>query len=136
MKNLSVGLKGEQKEIVSESLTAKHLGSGNVKVYATPMMISLMERTSRLSVKPFLDENEETVGTVVNVRHLASAPIGAEVTCRSVLEKIEGRRLTFRVEVREGEKVIGEGGHERFVIDIARFAAKNEAAGSGKENKK
>ena len=66
---IELGIKGRQEEIVTEELTASHIGSGTVRVFATPMMIALMERTSRLSVKPYLEEGQETVGTKVNVSH-------------------------------------------------------------------
>ena len=90
------------------------------------MMIALMEKTSRISVKPYLEEGEETVGIHVNVSHVASTPIGKKVWCDTELIDIDRRRLVFKVAVYNDNGLVGEGTHERFVIDVARFKAKNE----------
>lgn len=119
-----LGLKGHQEEIVSEGLTAPHIGSGAVRVLATPMMIALMERTCRISVKPFLEEGDETVGTHVNVSHEAATPVGMKVWCDSELIEIDRRRLTFRVEVHDEKGLVGQGTHERFIIHSDKFLSK------------
>lgn len=112
---------------VTEAESAKHIGSGTVLVLSTPMMIALIERTCRLSVKPFLDEGQETVGTHVNVSHVAATPLGMTVRCDSELVEVDRRRLVFKVAVYDEEGLVGEGTHERFIIDEARFQAKAEA---------
>ena len=122
--SLEIGLKGHQEQIVTEEVTAAHLGSGTVRVFATPMMVSLMERTCRISVKPFLPEGSETVGTLVNITHEAATPVGAKVWCDSTLTGIDRRRLIFRVEVHDENGLVGQGSHERFIIDIDRFLGK------------
>ena len=123
---LEKGIKGHGEELVTMELTASHIGSGTVRVLATPMMIALMEKTSRISVKTYLEEGEETVGIHVNVSHVASTPIGKKVWCDTELIDIDRRRLVFKVAVYNDNGLVGEGTHERFVIDVARFKAKNE----------
>ena len=124
---IETGIKGSQALTVTEAESAKHIGSGTVLVLATPMMIALIEKTCRLSVKPFLDEGQETVGTHVNVSHIAATPLGMTVRCDSELIEVDRRRLVFKVAVYDADGLVGEGTHERFVIDEARFQARAEA---------
>ena len=124
---IETGIKGSQALTVTEAESAKHIGSGTVLVLATPMMIALIEKTCRLSVKPFLDEGQETVGTHVNVSHIAATPLGMAVRCDSELIEVDRRRLVFKVAVYDADGLVGEGTHERFVIDEARFQARAEA---------
>ena len=123
---VTIGIKGTNEWLVTKPLTAQHIGSGTVPVLATPMMIALMERTCRESVKPFLEEGQETVGTAVNVRHLAATPLGMTVRCETELVEVDRRRLVFRVEVHDAKGLVGEGTHERFIIDELKFQAKAE----------
>ena len=104
--------------------SAKAYGSGTLDVFATPAMIALMERTAMDSAAPYLAEDEATVGTEVNVQHLSATPIGCEVTCRSELVEIDGRKLTFKVTASDNKGVIGEGTHSRFIIKKEKFLAK------------
>lgn len=129
---LEVGIKGRQEMVVTEELTAGHIGSGTVRVLATPMMVSLMERTSRLSVKPFLEEGQETVGTRVNVSHVAATPVGMKVWCESTLTEVDRRRLVFGVRVFDECGLVGEGEHERFIIDEKKFQEKTDAKAASK----
>ena len=124
---LETGLKGTRAMVVTEADSAKHIGSGTVLVLSTPMMIALFEKTCRLSVKPFLEEGQETVGTLVNVSHVAATPVGLTVRCESELVEIDRRRLVFKVDVYDPEGLVGEGTHERFIIDEAKFQAKAES---------
>lgn len=124
---ITLGLTGEATIVVEPPLTARHLGSGVVSVFATPEMIRLMERAAVNALAAHLAPGQQSVGTLVNVRHLAATPIGATVTARAELIGIEGRRLTFRVSAHDGTDLIGEGTHERALIDLARFQAKAEA---------
>jgi predicted thioesterase len=119
-----LGLTGEATVKVAYELTARHLGSGAVAVFATPEMVRLMERAAVNGLAPYLAPGQQSVGTMVNVRHLAATPLGATVTARAELIAVEGRRLTFRVEAHDGTDLIGEGTHERTTIDLARFEAK------------
>ncbi len=119
-----IGLTGEARVQVSPELTARHLGSGSVAVFATPEMVRLMERAAVAALAPHLAPGQQSVGTLVNVRHLAATPLGATVTARAELVAVDGRRLTFRVSAHDGTEIIGEGTHERALIDLARFEAK------------
>ncbi len=121
---VTLGIKGFEEEVVTEELTATAIG-GTVRVFATPMMITLMERVSRVSITPFLDEGQDSVGTLVNVTHEASVPVGKKVRCESEVIDIDRRRVTFRVEVRsEDGTVVGRGTHERFIVDVEKFIEK------------
>ena len=124
---LETGLKGTRAMVVTEAESAKHIGSGTVLVLSTPMMIALIEKTCRLSVKPFLGEGQETVGTLVNVSHIAATPIGLTVRCECELVEIDRRRLVFKVAVYDPEGLVGEGTHERFIIDEKKFQSKAES---------
>ena len=110
--------------MVLPELTAKHIGSGAVQVLATPMMIALMERTCRMSVKPYLEEGQETVGTHVNVSHDSAVSVGKKVWCESEVIKIDRRKLIFKVAVYDEKGLVGQGTHERFIIDEKKFADK------------
>ncbi len=120
---LETGIKGKQTITVSHEQTAAFYGSGALEVFATPAMIALLEETAWKSVQPFLDEGYGTVGTRVDVRHLAATPLGMQVTCESELIEIDRRRLVFKVDVFDESGKIGEGTHERFVIQNDKFFA-------------
>ncbi len=129
-----IGLTGEARVVVGDELTARHMGSGAVKVFATPEMVRLMERAAVNGLAPYLAPGQQSVGTMVNVRHLAATPVGATVVATAELIGVEGRRLTFRVVATDGVEIIGEGLHERALIDLARFeqrAAAKRAALEG-----
>ena len=119
-----IGLTGEAITQVTRELTARHLGSGAVAVFATPEMVRLMERAAVRALADHLAPGQQSVGTLVNVRHLAATPEGATVTARAELIAVDGRRLTFRVTAHDGVDTIGEGTHERALIDLERFEAK------------
>jgi len=129
-----IGLTGEARVMVGEELTARHMGSGEVRVFATPEMVRLMERAAVNALAPHLTPGQQSVGTLVNVRHLAATPLGATVTATAELIGVDGRRLTFRVSATDGVDIIGEGLHERALIDLERFeqkaAAKRAAMGA------
>ncbi len=126
---METGIKCREEVTVTPELTAESIGSGTVPVFATPMMISLVEKACRCSVEPYLDEGQTTVGTLVNVAHLAATPVGMRVWCETELVEIDRRRLVFRVTVRDDAGLVGEGTHERFIIDSDRFVKKAEARG-------
>ncbi|MCF0206193.1 MAG: thioesterase family protein [Bacteroidales bacterium] len=123
--NLQLGIKGEEKEVVRHDNTAAAYGSGLVEVYATPAMIALMEKTCYLSVMPYLDKGEGTVGTHVNVSHKKASPLNTLITCHSEIVEIDRRRIVFKVTAYDDKSdVIGEGTHERFVINTEKFMTK------------
>lgn len=121
MENLRVGLAGEVRRTVEERHTARHLGSGNVSVLATPIMVALMEEAAIEAVDHLLPQGQQTVGIHLDVKHLAPTPIGMEVTARAELTDIDGRILTFRITAEDENEQVGEGTHKRAVIDLARF---------------
>ncbi len=124
---LETGIKGKIEEVVTMDLTASHIGSGAVRVFATPMMIALMERTCRTCVKPYLEEGQETVGTLVNVTHVSATPVGMKVWCECELTEIDRRRLVYSVKAYDEKGLIGEGAHERFIIDEKKFQEKTDS---------
>ena len=121
---LNVGLKWRCEEKVCEENTAKSIGSGMLPVFATPAMAALMEKTAQQSVAQYLGEGEGTVGISLNIRHLAATPIGMTVSCESELIEIDRKKLVFSLKVTDGKDVIGDGTHERFIINNERFMAK------------
>jgi fluoroacetyl-CoA thioesterase len=121
---LEPGLTGESTTTVVHENTAAHVGAGGVEVFATPMMIALMEQAAWQSVAKSLDPGYVTVGTSVNVRHLAVTPIGQRVRAIAELMQIDGRRLVFKVEAYDEKQKIGEGQHERFIVNLDRFLKK------------
>ena len=121
---LEKGIKGKQSVTVNDTNTAEVYGSGDLPVFATPAMIGLMEFTASQSVAHLLPEGQSTVGTVVNVKHLAATPVGMNVSCESELIEIDRRRLVFKVQAFDECGLIGEGEHERFIIDMEKFMTK------------
>lgn len=118
-----VGLSAELVEDTTELQGVRHLGPGVGSVYSTPAMISMMERTSIHLIQPYLEEGEGSVGTKVNVSHLAATPIGMKVRTKSTVQEIKGRRIIFAVETYNEKEKIGEGSHERAIINIQKFAS-------------
>lgn len=121
---LETGIRGEQSVLVTEANTAKTMGSGTLEVFATPALVALAEKTCWQSVAPALEEGSGTVGTKLDLEHTAPTPLGMTVTCHSELIAVEGRKLTFRVQLEDEKGPVGGGTHERFVINEAKFAAK------------
>jgi fluoroacetyl-CoA thioesterase len=119
---LEPGLVNEMLITVDESDTARQSGGDSLPpVFATPRMISYMERTAHLAILDHLAEGQTSVGTVVNIRHLGATPVGMQVRIRAELVEVDRRRLRFKVEAWDTVEKIGEGEHERFVIDKDRF---------------
>jgi len=127
MEEIVPGLVGQIEMVVHEENTARHLGSGNVAVLATPEMIRLMEKAAVAAVDHLLPDGYRTVGVEVNVRHLAATPLGMRVRAQAELVAVEGRKLTFRVEADDEAEKIGEGEHRRVIIDLERFKERVEA---------
>ncbi len=121
---LEVGIKGKKEITVTKELTAKSVCSGALDVYATPMMIALMENTAFESVASELEEGCGTVGTALNVKHVSATPVGMKVTCETELIKVDGRALSFAVKAYDETGLIGEGEHERFIIYEEKFQNK------------
>jgi predicted thioesterase len=124
MPNIPIGAKGEEKLLVTSESAITYLGVEGPRVLSTPHMIGYMERTARDAVLPLLDAGFDTVGTHVDVYHLAAAPIGAVVTFTAEVVAVDGRRIQFRVEAWDETEKIGEGTHERAIINVAKFATR------------
>lgn len=122
--SITPGLIGEFERVVETQHTAQHIGSGSAWVLATPMMILWMEEAAVRATNAHLEPGQASVGTLVNVRHLAATPVGMRVRVRAELTAVEGRKLTFQVRAEDEREVIGEGIHERVIIDVARFEAR------------
>lgn len=127
---LEVGMRGDASLVVGEEQTAAAFGAGGMRVFGTPVMIGLMENAAWRLVQPELVEGETTVGTLVNVRHLAATPVGGHVVATAELIEIDGRRLVFRVSARDDNQLIGEGFHERARVLLDRFLARINATPS------
>ncbi|HWQ31024.1 MAG TPA: thioesterase family protein [Negativicutes bacterium] len=128
--NLKTGMSAQIERTVTEDDTAVKFGSGGVKVFATPMMVALMENAALNAVDPQLGEGYATVGLSLNVKHLAATPVGMKVTARAELTGIECKKLTFRVEAFDEEEKIGEGTHVRYIIELERFLSKTAKKGA------
>ena len=109
---------------VNENITAKMMGSGDMPVLATPAMVAMMENTAMNAVAELLEDGETTVGSMINTTHVRPSAIGAEITVTATLVAVDGRKLTFDVMAKDGENMIGEGEHVRFVVDKERFLKK------------
>lgn len=121
---LEVGLKYQSRVVVSEHNTALKLGSGDMEVFATPAMIALMENAAMNAVASYLDVGATTVGTMMKSSHIKASALGANIVAEAELVAIDGRRLCFAVKAWDDRGVIGEGEHERFIVDRERFLSK------------
>ncbi|MDA3954896.1 MAG: thioesterase family protein [Bacteroidales bacterium] len=119
--NLKKGITYTAKQKVERKDTAAQYGSGLVEVFATPAMIALMENAAMNTVLPYLDEEHNTVGFEVNVRHLKPTPVGMQVECTATLIEAEGKKLVFKLEAKDEEGKIGEGSHIRYIINSKMF---------------
>lgn len=126
LQELKPGLTGSTEILVGTRDTAPHVGSGRIKVLATPVMVSLMEEAALNAVEGLLPPGHQTVGTRLDITHVAATPVGMRVTARAELSKVDGRRLTFRVSARDEKELIGEGVHERIVVNLAKFDRRTE----------
>jgi predicted thioesterase len=130
---LSVGLTGSAEVVVAEKHTAPHVGSGHVHVLATPVMVNLMEAAALQAVDGLLPPGFQTVGTKLEIGHFAATPVGMRVTARAEVTAIDGRAITFRLSAEDEREPIGNGTHERIVINVARFdqRVQDKLAGRG-----
>ena len=126
---IKIGMIGEVTETVTLANTAEAVGSGSLKVFATPAMIALMEKASCRAIENLLDEATTTVGTLINVEHLSATPVGMTVTVKSTVTEVDGRKICFDVEAFDEVGLIGKGKHERFVVFAEKFMQKTESKG-------
>jgi predicted thioesterase len=121
MDALKPGLQGRADLLVGEEHTAPRVGSGRVHVLATPVMINLIEAAALDAVERLLPAGRQSLGTVLNVRHIAATPVGMRVSATAEVTAVEGRTIRFRVEARDERELIGDGAHERVVVNVAKF---------------
>ncbi|MBN8958760.1 MAG: thioesterase family protein [Rhizobiales bacterium] len=119
--SLQAGLEGRAELVVTEAHTAPEIGSGRIHVLATPVMINLIEAAALDAVEALLPEGHQSLGTRLDVTHVAATPVGMRAMATARVVAIEGRKITFRVEARDEVDLIGEGTHERVVVNVARF---------------
>lgn len=118
MKELEIGIKGYQEKTVTIDDTASSLGNEGVNVFSSPAMIGFMEMTCRHSVADYIGPDKTTVGIDFNIKHKASAPVGALVKCDTELLEIHKKRLVFSVKCYDDEKIIGDGIHQRYIVEV------------------
>ena len=127
MPSITPGITNEKSVAVIIENTALAMGSGTLRVFATPAMIALCEGCCAESVEDQLDEGMTSVGTKVDIEHVAASPLGASILCKSKLVAVDGRRLDFEVEVFDNAGSIGKGKHTRFIVDADKFVTKTYA---------
>lgn len=121
---METGIILEKEFIVKNEDSAKNVGSGDLEVLATPVLISYFENVSKELVKSYLEDGSSTVGMNININHLAPSKIGNKILVKSTLVEINKRVLTFKVEAFDNDKLIGEGTHLRCIINVERFLSK------------
>ncbi len=127
MEKITLGLSEEQEFVVQEEHTAGHVGSGSLRVLATPSLIGFMERVARDLMERNLPEGYSSVGVWVDVHHLAATPVGAKVRVSCQVIAVDGRKVDFSVQAWDEVEKIGEGRHQRVVIDVGRFLQRLQA---------
>ena len=118
---LKEGMKGSSTLTVAEEHTAPRVGSGRVHVLATPVMINVIEAAALAAIEHLLPEGYQSLGTRLDIRHFAATPVGMRVRAEVEVEKVEGRTVSFRVSVADEKEPIGNGTHERMVVNVSRF---------------
>ena len=118
---ITIGLTGTVELTVGDEHTAPSIGSGKVRVLATPVMINLIEAASLKAIEHLLEPGYQSLGTHLDVRHLAATPVGMKVTARAEVTKVDGRTVTFRVSASDEKDLIGDGTHERVIVNVAKF---------------
>ncbi|MBO7198721.1 MAG: thioesterase family protein [Alistipes sp.] len=121
---LENGLKHQSVMVVNEGNTAEFIGSGDMAVLATPAMVALMENAAMMAVALHLEEGDTTVGSMISTSHLKPSKVGRSISAIAELTEVEGRKLTFKISAYDGDTLIGEGDHVRFVVNREKFLAK------------
>lgn len=124
---LKIGKYAESEIVVSEANTALNVGSGNLIVFATPMLVALMENAAIKCIDGYLDKSFTTVGIALNIEHTKASLIGEKIVAKATLVEIKGRELLFNVEARDRSGIIGKGVHKRFIVDAEKFMNKLKA---------
>ena len=127
MKEIIIKSSFKSEEIVTKEKLASYIGSGNVDVYATPMMIALMENAAMKCLNVFLDGDESSVGTYISSSHLAATPLGMKVYAVSTITGVDGKKVDFKIEAFDECGKIGEAIHSRFIVNTDKFIAKTNS---------
>jgi fluoroacetyl-CoA thioesterase len=127
LSKLKPGLEGHAEIVVGDQHTAPRIGSGRVRVLATPVMINLMEAAALDAVENLIPAGNQSLGTKLDVSHIAATPVGMRVRATARLLSVKGRTLEFRVEARDERDLIGEGAHTRLVVNVERFDQRVQA---------
>ena len=122
--SIEIGLTYTSKCVVEESRTALVMGSGDLAVFATPSMVALMENAAMNCVGDHLPDGSTTVGTKIEVAHVRATPLTVEVEAKATVVEVDGRKLVFKVEAFDAKGVVGEGMHERFIVDRDKFLSR------------
>ena len=128
---LKQGVMGRAELVVADEHTAPRVGSGRVRVLATPVMINLIEAAALAAIEHLLPAGYQSLGTLLNVRHIAATPVGMRVTATAEVIATEGRTVRFRVEARDEKEPIGDGTHERVIVNVAKFDQRVQAKLAG-----
>jgi len=118
---ITVGMSASTEIVVGTRDTAHHVGSGKIKVLATPVMVMLLEEAALKAVEDLLPAGMQTVGTRLDISHIAATPVGMRVVASAEVIEVDVRKLTFKVWAEDDSERIGEGIHERIIVDLARF---------------
>ena len=124
METIQTGATGSAQILVGEEHTAPRVGSGKVHVLATPVMINVIEAAALAAIEHLLPAGHQSLGTRLDVRHIAATPVGMKVFAKATVESVSGRTVSFRVEARDEKEPIGDGIHERVVVNVAKFDAR------------
>lgn len=127
MPELKTGLVGTTEWTVTDTMTAAQVGSGLVAAFSTPMLVALLESAAVNALEGTLEPDDTSVGTRIDVQHLAATPVGGHVRAQATLTTLEGRKLTFTVEAWDDAELIGTATHERFVVNKDRFGQRLKA---------
>ena len=130
-KSLAVGAENTVSAKVTESVTAKSMGSGTLDVLATPAVSALMEKSAWELLQPYLEDGITTVGTMISIKHVSASPVGADITAKALLKEIDGRRFVFDISAYDNAGLIAEGTHERFSVKSESFMKKAAAKSGG-----
>jgi len=121
MEQIHPGASGSAQLVVGEEHTAPRVGSGKVHVLATPVMINLIEAAALAAIEHLLPAGHQSLGTRLDVRHIAATPVGMKISASARVTRVEGRTVTFAVEAHDEKELIGDGTHERVVVNVAKF---------------
>ncbi len=127
MESLRPGLRGHASLEVAEEHTAPRVGSGRVRVLATPVMINLFEAAALAAIEHLLPQGYQSLGTHLDVHHVAATPVGMKVSASAVVTRVDGRTVHFQLEAKDEKDVIGHGTHERVVVHVAKIDARVQA---------